>query len=294
MAKTIENFIDRSNGEYNLHIKSGESVEIPAIDYYFDNVIIEESANLIIAENSENWLLINCRQNFTLEGTIIFKKFIADKTLRELMVDGVRYTHQYKIDNLGGKGGDSGFTDGNHKFSGASGNSTFGGGGGAGGYWHRRSGATPGAAGSNEIGGVTSFSYGGNGAKRKKYCNGGILFLNIGHDFFIGKNNLIDLRGEDGESGVAGKNGTGSIRGMSSVIASGGGGGAPGGEGGVLYHKVGGNYSGYVLKTLVNGGTGGTEGKGGRFPENDFPSCHGLDGGKGENGRSGFVKVVRQ
>ncbi|WP_433780416.1 hypothetical protein [Flavobacterium anhuiense] len=293
MESINERYIDRSHGDYNLLVKSGESVEIPAIDYYFDNVIIEENAHLIISENSENWVLIDCRQNFTLNGSITFRKFIADNSVRELMVDGVSYKHQFKIDNLGGNGGNSGFTEGNLKFNGAVGTANYGGGGGAGGFWSRRIGFSHGAHGSQNIGGVTSFSYGGNGLERKKYSNGGMLFLNIGHDFFIGSNNLIDMQGEDGENGLAGKEGSGSISSASYITGSGGGGGAPGGEGGVFYHRVAGNYSGAVLKTLVNGGKGGKGGIGGRYPESRFPSCNGLNGQDGERGRSGFVKVVR-
>lgn len=293
MGSTIDNFIDKSNGEYNLHIKAGQSLEIAAIDYFFDNVIIEENGQLIVTPNSENWVLIDCRQDFTLEGSIIYRKFIADTTSRELKVNNIPYIHAFKQDNLGGDGGNSGFQDLTPKSTGAKGSTTYGGGGGSGAYFHRRSRNTLGANGNQNLGGVTSFSYGGNGAIRKKYCSGGLLFLNIGHDFFIGEKNLIDLRGEDGENGLNGKAGSGSVRSMSCIQGSGGGGGAPGGEGGVLYHKVGGNYAGHLLKALVTGGIGGVGGKGGRFPENDFPSGHGLDGGTGENGRTGFVKIVR-
>lgn len=291
MLKPIpRRFIDRTDGEYNLIVPAGEELTLPAIDHFFDNVTIEEGGVLRIAKESENWTLIDCRKDFKLLGSIIFRQFASDIVERELVVADKIYKHTFRLDKLGGKGGNSGGGGGGtiQIFNGAPPTTAYGGGGAAGGYHTRRTGTYPGAHASGPTGGITSFSRGGDGGRRAPYSNGGIIFLNIGHDFTIGAKHQVDLRGEDGTAGTAGMNGRESS--TQWLAGSGGGGGGPGGEGGVLYHRVKGEYSGAVLQPLVDGGRGGAGGAGG-----STPSAY-LRGGLGEpgnSGRQGHVKTVR-
>jgi hypothetical protein len=288
--KLITEFVSKENGEYNLLVPSGKVVTIPAIDFYFDNILIEEDGILQISEASENWMKLECGNNFTLNGSIVYRKFLADNIERSIVVENILYKHRFKNDNKGGNGGDSGEIVGTIPVSkGVLGTTLFGGGGAAGGYQTSRGNVWPGAVGTEEVGGATPNCKGGDGQRRKKYINGGMLFLDIGNDFIIGPKNKIDLRGEDG--GDNGNNGSDGYLRSGRVMGSGGGGGAPGGEGGVLYHKVKNSYSGSLLNILVNGGVGGTGGLGGESPSPEV--VKGNNGENGENGRIGFVKIIR-
>lgn len=282
----LSSAVRRIGDDYNLLVPAGQTVEVPAIDYVFDNVTIEEGGTLLVQPQAENWVLIQCRRDFILNGSIEFRRFVSDEEERQLQVGSQTYRHASRMDRLGGAGGASGFSR-QGPWAGASGTPRFGGGGGAGGMG-TRNGSYPGAAATGRVGPATNIpSKGGDGGQGALYGNGGLLFLDVGA-FQFGPSNVIDLRGSDGAPGTAGSHGRNVTGGA--IYGSGGGGGAPGGAGGVLYHR-GRSYDGALLRVRVDGGNGGAAGAGGRAAQVNANTA-GLPGAAGQDGRPGFSRLA--
>jgi hypothetical protein len=274
-----------------LVITNGQVVTLPARTHLFSRIDIQAGGTLLIEEHSTQWCILYCSGNVTINGTIVFEKFLAEAGPYVASApDGISLSHTFRMSSHGGRGGDGGPSTINRQFAnggdGADGGTEYGGGGGSGGGWQQRPPAVFRGNNGNADRGGNSVSLqdgaGGNGARRGRWSNGGLLYIYCGGDF-NGAGGRINLKGSDGAQAANGEQChftpvTGSITYYAGC--GGGGGGAPGGDGGICQIRVRGNIITYPTVNIT-GGLGGEGGNGG---------VH--NGRKGERGQTGLAGLV--
>ena len=177
-----------------LIVKSGQILELPARTHQYSRIDIEKGARLTIKENSQAWCILYCTGDVTIKGAIIFRKFLStNKSINAISPSGEQLTHTYSLENIGGGGGDGGEGFGSPRGiggGGAQGTNAFGGGGGSGAaviinFPHPHQ-SRNGNNGNGSSGGRRQFTHdgeGGDGGKRGKFSNGGLLFIYCQGDF---------------------------------------------------------------------------------------------------------------
>lgn len=271
------------NEEFDLDrqeivLKPGEAKTFYARPYLLKKLYIPNGAKLIVPPGGRNWLLLDVDGDCHVDGKIIFREFAGVKNpIYGTAPNGDQVQHEFSYYNLGGEGGRGGNFQGKLGGQGANGTVDYGGGGGGGGWKFKLPKPSNGNPGNGRNGGAgpySSLGEGGDGGRRARRPNGGLIYLNV-----TGKltgNGILDVRGTRGEDGTPGN------RGSNPAIygAGGGGGGAggPGGSGGSVVIRAPHNHSNLNIK--ANGGEGGAGSSGGRAA---------LPGSQGDPGDEGVI-----
>jgi hypothetical protein len=288
-----------------LIVKSGQQRSITQRIHNFKRVRIEKGGTLKIVGVSRQWCIIDCKEDFICQGTIIgIGVPYGSSPVNAITPNRTQLSYSYPTLALGGRGGSGGNSVANTRHdsarrgtggSGATGTLDYGGGGGGGAgalfcKMCRQSKVQNGENASSYRGGFggqvdnKEGAKGGDGVRAKRNRNGALLYIKA--KSFDGTEGYINLSGLNGSNGSNGEKAYRDNYSGSAAGNGGGGGGAPGGDGGVMIVEF--NSLTAEARVNIQSGSGGSEGQSGNGPGNN-----GRAGYRGDDGEVGYVDWVQ-
>lgn len=258
-----------------LLVKERQVVNLEAGTHPPFTRIIIEAGGILRCNRAEAWLLLYSRGDCIIHGTIQCRQFrsglgrvIATSPQPDAHTLDVVYLESAR----GGNGADS---KSEPVGKGGKGTTAFGGGGASGaGRWNVSNNAESNDAKGRRGGRKRGHASGGSGGLRRKWSNGGCLYLRV-DGALNGKGGIIDARGEEGSPGGEGGKGDreraparrrhGRRRPWMDTFPGQGGGGGPGGDAGSVAIKVHDNLIVARPRILLSGGIGGAPGLNGQW-----------------------------
>ncbi|WP_143247458.1 hypothetical protein [Agaribacterium haliotis] len=284
-------FAETPNSERpSLHLKAGETLELAARAYHFQNVLIEPGAALVLLPEACDWLSLKVDNNCIVHGDLICRQFMDVMQAPTLDIDaGLTLSYAYNLRLRSGAGGGGGALQAPSGElaggRGAPGSRYAGGGGGAGafvrGAQHQVGASATAARGARSQQSLAG--HGGDGASQVRAMNGALLYLQVGAvlDMSLGRIVASGLNGQAGASGA-------DVSNAFHDAPGGGGGGAVGGNGGCVVIRAA-QHNCRPERIDVSGGQGGAGGAGGRCLGRAGSAAAGQGG---DNGDEGFVDFL--